>query len=1181
MATDDRLYDLQEANDHRFLVYSSANSYITPYSTDTHGGELITEFNQRAALNTLLKREVNLSSYADMVAEAINKAFGVPVETDQTTGATSMQGPGLNSFKNPLVHDKSNWHVTSYATGCRDEDDYKLSIAKDDGRLAISSGVALVYGYYVDAHDETKIYKADAISVPEVADVATNTGQNPENPCYTKFIKLAVQYTAPKSARHDERLIPPLNGVYQGAAIVINDDLPYGNELLLGTITCDSQGHYLLTENPYKTRMIPLDGIQGAENYKDLLSAVKDNHIYGIKFGETGGSSEGEVTNLIDIDRWLWIAFESNLGMLLRSMSTNAETAGNAQDEPTRGIIVSDETPYTGDDSVVDNFNCLHRVDAKTLAAFARMSWHQAQSPGKTGADIIDHRALYFPYASLKAGVTDLSPSYNSPPNDQTIKKPVYDSQVSFPVLANLHGVDGILTTQQLAMLELVFSDYANRRSSGHARGRQFGPFLTIDDAKNWFELHKPAVGIGDYFWVINDVAEAGGTERANGNTIENIITEYGTVSGTVSGTAKQSKMEAKVTGSVTGNVIVEETEYPVEGSVNGTAQGTINATVTGTITGTLDSFTQNVSARYVCRYANSTNADGWWRFAHAISMGEAAYSGAFDNTQYTDKSIVPGSLLITPEPNYPITYGYGDNKLELSTEIYDEGVESSNSVLGLIGKLWTRLTPDSNPIQVGTIAYELGFIAGVYNRSDEHQGSIKFAYNDANAYTILDPPGESRSFQQKAPTSGSTELYQSVMFAVEAVERGFAVPATPNCYGVVKVGTGSDLTDVINDQNSQRLRITDTLLGFIKHGGFKEMPDTLIPILPGVDLTQYQYCYYPNGVIFQMTGNASEWRASLDSTGTLAHIRGDVTLDFSTVIEDGVRSDGLLLHLEDIDYLTLKGDNLQVDTPTGHKSTETCLFGVNHCQVNKPFFTNVGEWKYSSFVGGGNTIELDLPWMMIPQIFTKAIDSDEEDKGNSLSCRFSSVTMGENGVCSAMLDVWIKYQGWEDYNGGIDRMWSSLGYVNFPPLFFEYNLEQKEEETTGNEGEKTPEVESRGPINQNTIIRIPDNLNLKISGTAGVHQGWDDNNSDFVPNGNLLVNMNWEWNGNPSSAKTRAGKVYLNLYMKNPSLDIKKQNFSNLRFRAPVQIIRLDNNSMSETVPYEQLYGSVDKSLN
>lgn len=1176
MATDDRLYDLQEADDHRFLVYSSANSYITPYSTDTHGGELITEFNQRAALNTLLKREVDLSGYADIVAEAVNNAFGVPVETDQTTGATSMQGPGLRSFKNPLVHNKANWHVTAYATGCRDEDDYKLSIAQDDGRLAISSGVALVYGYYVDAHDETKIYKADAISVPEIADVATNPGQNPENPCYTKFIKLAVQYTAPNAARHDERLIPPLNGVYQGAAIVINDELPYGNELLLGTITCDSQGHYLLTENPYKTRIIPLDGVQGAENYKDLLSAVDDDHIYGIKFGETGGSSDGEVTNLIDIDKWLWIAFESNLGMLLRSMSTNAETAGNAQDEPTRGIIVSDETPYTGDDPVVDNFNCLRRIDAKTLAAFARMSWHQAQVPGKTGADVIDHRALYFPYASLNAGVTDLSPSYTSPSSDPTIKKPIYDSQVSFPVLANLHGVDGILTTQQLTMLELVFSDYANRRSSGHARGRQFGPFLTLDDAKNWFEAHTPTVEVGDYFWVINDVAEAGGTERANGNTVENIVTEYGTVSGTVTGTAKQSKLEANVTGSVTGNVTVNNQEYPVEGSVNGTAQGTINATVTGTVTGTLDSFTQNVSARYVCRYASSAGADGWWRFAHAISMDEAAYNGAFTTTHYIGKSIIPGSLLITPESGYPISWEYNNIPRNVSTAIYDEGIELNTVGLDLIGKLWTRLTPNSNPIQVGTVGYESGTIYGVTIR-DSHKGNIKFAYIDADAYTILDP-GDSRSFQQDENSPG---LYQSVLFAVEAVERGFAVPATPNCYGVVKVGTGSELTDVINDQNTQRLRITDTLLGFIKHGGFKEMPDTLIPILPGVDLTQYQYCYYPNGVTFQMTGNASEWRAALDSTGTLAHIRGDVTLDFSAIIEDGIRSDGLLLHLEDIDYLTLKGDNLQVDTPTGHKSTETCLFGVNHCQVNKPFFTNIGEWKYSSFVGGGNTIELDLPWMMIPQIFTKAIDSDDEDKGNSLSCRFSSVTMGENGVCSAMLDVWVKYQGWEDYNGGIDRVWSSLGYVNFPPLFFEYNLEQEAEEVTVNEGETAPEVESRGPINQNTIIRIPDNLNLKISGTAGVHQGWDDNNSDFVPNGNLLVNMNWEWNGNPSSAKTRAGKVYLNLYMKNSSVDIKKQNFSNLRFRAPVQVIRLDNNSMSETVPYEQLYGSVDKSLN
>ena len=93
--------------------------------------------------------------------------------------------------------------------------------------------------------------------------------------------------------------------------------------------------------------------------------------------------------------------------------------------------------------------------------------------------------------------------------------------------------------------------------------------------------------------------------------------------------------------------------------------------------------------------------------------------------------------------------------------------------------------------------------------------------------------------------------------------------------------------------------------------------------------------------------------------------------------------------------------------------------------------------------------------------------------------------------------------------------------------------------------------------------------------------QPYDANNTTFVPNGNLLVNLNWEYNGNPSSAKTRGGKVYLNLYMKNSSPDVNKQNFTNLRFRAPVQVIRLDDNSMSNTIPYTQLYPDPEETLN
>ena len=1136
MATDDRLYDLREADSHRFLVYSSKNSYIAPYSSDTHGGELITEFNQRAALNTLLKREVNMSDYAEIVASAVNEFVGSDVVVDETTRQTEKSGPGLNSFEKTSLRNKTGWEVTAYATGTRDADDFRLGM-NSEGRITVSAGVALVYGYYIESNAEVTFMRSDVFTVGEITNVANNEGQVKGNPCMTRFIKLAVQYTSPEHSRHDERLIPPFNGVYQGAAIVINEELPFGNELLLGTITIDSEGRAMLTENPYKTRMVPLDTVEGAEDYAKLLTAPEDEHIYGIKFGETGGSKDGEVTNLIDIDKWLWIAFDSNLGKLLRSMSTNADTAGNSKDEPTRGIIVSDQTPYTADDPVVDEFNCLQRIDAKSGSQFARISWHQAQTPPKTGADSIDHRALFFQYAMSRITGSSLISEKKVPAKDGTVVKPFYDVSV-YPCLNGLNGTDGIITYQQLAMLELMFDDYVHRQADGYARGRQYGPFLTLADAKGWFERHKPAVQPGDYFWVINDTAEAGGTEAnttTSGYELQNIVTNYGTVSGTVSGTAKQSKLEVPVSGSFTGTAHPEsdpDETLNIEGEINGKGQGTINATVTGTVSGTLDSFTQNVSSRYTCRYhkTHAQGETGSWRFAHAVMLEENSYSGSFTSLTL-QPNIRPGSLLISPIPNHPVLT---DDNTGIYGGIYDNKY----------GKIMTVMNEGGRyvEVQVGTINYATGVITGL--KTESTAIISYFLPTDRASYVILDPEGESQSFQDTSSTP------QSVLFTVEAVERGFAVPATSTTFGVVKVGPGSNLYDVIVDPTTQRLRITDLLLSLIKGGGFSEYPDETIVISPGVDLTQYAYRRYSGGVMFKMEGNASEWRANLDTTGTLAHIRGNITLDFSEVVEDGNRTDGLLLHLVDLDHVKLVGDNVAT---TEHVSTETLLFGVDHCVVDKYFFTNIGEWKYSQFISGGNTLELDLPWMEVTDVFTSSgID-------NSLMCKFSSVTMGEEGVCAAQMDIWVKHAGWKDYSGNIDRMWSSSAYLKYPPLFFEHDLSEDGSQLS--------------TINKHTIQYIPDNLNLKISGTSGVHQAYDENNSEYVPSGNLLVNLNWEYNGNPATADEPGGKIYLNLYMKNASPDDKKQNFSNLRFRANVQVIRLDNNGMSESVSYAELY--------
>ena len=1084
MALDDFRFDLQEAADRRFLLYSFQNSFVTPYAKDTHGGEQITEFNLNAAMNALLKRTVDLSAFADNLAATINQTFGQPVEVDSLTGETEMEGPGLNSFVDPQLHDRSLWVYPAYATGVRDPSDFSLAMI--DGKLTISSGVALVFGYYIEANTEVQIESTDVIRNSEISEVIDNTGQNRKNPCLTKFVKLVVQHTSPVDGlRHSDRLLPPYvdNGLYQGVAIVVDGALPRPNELLLGTVTRDTLGRFLVVDNPYKTRMVPLDGVQGAENYQDLLSAIADDHTYGIKYGSDDGSTDGSATNLRIIDPWLWLHSGSNLALLLRSISTNAETAGAANDEPTRGLIVSDEVPYTADDPVVDEFNCLQRIDAHTGNQFARMSWHQVQTPPKSGADQIDHRALYFPYAkATKNNTTLMLQAMLSPSHDKSVGKPFYDI-TEYPCLNGLNGTDGLITYQQLAMLEMVFQDYIHRQEAGEVtRGRMFGPFLSLENAKSWFQTHRPVVNVGDYFWVINDLAEAGGAEATLSADPEeiyelhNIITNYGTVTGTVTGTAKQSSLNVPVqaTGTGTAHKVGEpDTEYEFEDiEITGEGKGTINATVKGTVSGTLTSFTQNVASRYVCRYRDDADGEGVWKFAHGI--------------------------MINP--------------------VHDD------------------------------------------DRPDDPYAFLPTTIDD---YIILDEEGGSYSFADAPATEYDTHQLQNVLFAVESVERGFAVPATPNVYGLVKTGTGSNLFDVVVDPTTQRLRITEMLLSFIKGGGFQiqqDASDTIV-IDPGMDLTQYQYRRYPNGITFKMTGNASDWRAAIDTTGILAHLRGAVKLDFSEVIEDGKRSDGLLLRLEDIDYLTLVGDNEVVGDPANpiHPSTETLLFGVNHCVVNSYFFTNIGEWQYSQFISGSNTLELELPWMLVENVFTGTVD-------NSMSCKFASVTMGPNGISSATMDIWIKHKGWDDFAGAIDRMWSSTGYIKFPPMFFEKAL--------GPDGEVTTD------INKKTIQRIPDNLNLRISGTAGVHQAWDANNTEFVPSGNLLVNMNWEYNGNPSTAKTPGGKVYLNLYMKNSSPDVFKQDFSGLRFRAEVQVVRLDNNAMSESVTYEQLYEAIPGSL-
>ena len=56
-----------------FPCYSSANVYIAPYSSATDGGELVTEFNQRAALNTVGYSVVDLTKGSSAFVAKLNQ----------------------------------------------------------------------------------------------------------------------------------------------------------------------------------------------------------------------------------------------------------------------------------------------------------------------------------------------------------------------------------------------------------------------------------------------------------------------------------------------------------------------------------------------------------------------------------------------------------------------------------------------------------------------------------------------------------------------------------------------------------------------------------------------------------------------------------------------------------------------------------------------------------------------------------------------------------------------------------------------------------------------------------------------------------------------------------------------------------------------------------------------------
>lgn len=1015
-----------------FYPYTTSTAYINPYSSDRQGGELITEYNQRNSLNTLCKKEMQFQEYATALEAELNDTFGDDQVVDETTGEIQKISAGLYSFVKTKYAMLEYWKATVLATGVQDEHDFDLECTSDE--LRVKRGKALIMGYNVESLTEIQLDMNDVLTNRDVQDVESPSHHQASDPIVTKFVKLAVMYVT--DGAHDERLNPPLDEVYKSVAVVVDDEMPMENELLLGTITRSKSGKLLVTQNPVKTRLLPLDVVAGAEGYDELINTanMEDGHIYGLK-----KDAEHHIT---DITTKIWLDTGSNIAKLLKGLSAQPETATVDYHKNTRALIAT--RSINGSDGSVED---ALRSSGGTYPA---INWTQIYALEEDANATVEHRSIYYPFAYCDDEViikTELPR-----PSDTASKQYVY-TDPKFPEIHGRKGNGGFMTGQQAFMLEKAYAHAAYPEDVG----TQYGPFMSVAEAASWFAGHpEKEYKEKDYFWVIND-------------TIDGVLASYGTVSGTVSGNVAGVVTgtvagSVTVTGEVTGEVegsTVESDPKPITGTLvnstltNSTATlastvvtGNVSGNATGLVSGQLDSFAQNVSARYVCVYSGQQEP-GLNKGVHCIA-----------------------------------------HKLEYGTD-------------------------GQPPTTVG------------------------------DDYIIVPGNGEA-------------------WFVVQAVERGFGVPATAETFGLVKAAlegesTPTTLLDVITNKTTGRLNVNQLLYELILNGGYETDTRADINLYPGGSTEALSHKKYTSSsVTIHLLGKLTEWEALDDTAKTLKNVRGHVILDYTELAKNETEyndyAGGIIFNMEDVDYVTLAGNNLVTGT---NLPTRPFKFGFDHCIVDTPFFENIGKWHASSFTSGSNTIELNNPWMTVDKIF-----SENEYIKNKLYTRFSSVTMGENGVSSAMMDMWIQYENTQPDNKSVDYCWKSRLRVNFPPLMCEFESTAEGSVTTGN-------------INLSTIQYIPSDLSMKIGATAGVHEvitAQNEASQVYTPSGNLLATVDWSYNTHYDVSNAPSEQLYLNLYMKNSSGE-PMQKISNLKFRVPVQVTRMSDNSSVWYASYEAMY--------
>lgn len=599
-----------------FHPYSSLNSYIAPYSSDTHGGELVTEFNQRAALTVIGETTVDIS----------------------TLDFPSSDGSGNFDFSG--VSGLTRGTFTTSLSGCKSYDDFTVNTS--GATLTIGPGEALIRGYYVASLEEITLQLSDVISASEAGNATVG-----------RFIKLQVTVTQSPNNPRDERLTPPNGNVYLGLAVVIDSSLPQENQLLLGVIKRTSIGDYRVGIYPWKTRLIDIEKLIGADNYDNLVEVPGlSNTIYGV-------IKDSSSNNLIDINEWTWLSYSSVLARYLRNMAAvpddNGKPGGISGDSNLtmlRTIVGFLGGEATGSNQPAQSYNAGNNKilrpyftsdGIETLDKSQPGIMYKVLKSGQKAPDCYEYEYIPLPYAS-----------YN---NASQITRPIESE------LTNRHS--GIVTPETLWKIDTLWAD-----RDSMSQGRQFGPFLTKEAADIWWAEHSSIQPqINDYYWVLSDTISQSGSDLTS-----SLPVDFGTLSATyqarTSGPVTVALQSSKIIGhmdsdasaSVTGTFKGRTTntggnvdDFDVDGNIteatfNFTTEqdvamdeikGNVTGTGTGTTTFTMTDFTQNVSARYVYLYNPEYPND----ITHARWMQQAVLRGfAVPATPTTFGFVRPGA---------------------------------------------------------------------------------------------------------------------------------------------------------------------------------------------------------------------------------------------------------------------------------------------------------------------------------------------------------------------------------------------------------------------------------------------------------------------------------------------------------------------------------------------------------